>query len=149
MRTSRAREPECWTAFIYIPDPPYDTIRTGFKDIDSAVAFIAANGTPHPPEHYLNDNQRDTVRSIAAEGTGVAIRRTTARALEKRDVAKIHGEAFGSAGVTMTLTPTGRAAARRLWQAYAADYEQRRHETSSVAERALARLDRLNRTGLT
>lgn len=44
-RTNRANEPEHWTAFVYIAEPPFDTTRVGFTSADEVVAFIGKNGT--------------------------------------------------------------------------------------------------------
>jgi hypothetical protein len=45
-RTNLAKQPEHWTATVYIDDPPFDTQRLGFTNADDVVAFIARNGTP-------------------------------------------------------------------------------------------------------
>jgi hypothetical protein len=53
VRVNRAGEPEQWTAFVYIREVPFDTVRTGFKSADAVVLFIAKNG--RTPDHLKRE----------------------------------------------------------------------------------------------
>jgi hypothetical protein len=44
VRTNLKNQPEHWTAFVNIEQPPFDTARTGFGSAESVVEFIAKNG---------------------------------------------------------------------------------------------------------
>jgi hypothetical protein len=44
VRVNRAKQPEMWSAFVNIEQPPFDTVRTGFPNADAVVEFIAKNG---------------------------------------------------------------------------------------------------------
>lgn len=46
---SRKNQPERWTAFVYLVDPPYDAVATGFDSADTAVAYIGLHG--ETPDH--------------------------------------------------------------------------------------------------
>jgi len=44
VRTNLKSQPEHWTAYVYIADPPFDVARVGFKSADEVVAFIGKHG---------------------------------------------------------------------------------------------------------
>jgi hypothetical protein len=88
----------------------------------------------------LNEAQSRAVCAIAEVGTGVAINRSTARALERRGLATIVGDASMAAGATMRLTNAGRHEATSMWLEIrrTAKTEHKR----ALAQRVVARLER-------
>jgi hypothetical protein len=90
----------------------------------------------------LGPRQEAALRTIAECGDGVAIDKRVARSLEERGLARIVGDSSMVRGVTMALTTTGCDIARESWISYARGFVKQRGESSKVAMRALARLDR-------
>lgn len=88
----------------------------------------------------LNANQARALRAIAESGTGVAIRKNTARALERRGLATIVGDGIMTSGAVLRLTDTGRQEALRLWREYHAD-RVARGLTSNYALNVIRRLE--------
>ncbi len=61
----------------------------------------------------LSPAQADALRAVAAVGTGVGIRTSTARALEARGLIVVVGSAFGGRGKACWLLKAGRDAHER------------------------------------
>jgi ribosomal protein L16/L10AE len=46
IRTNRKGQPEHWTAFVNIDQPPFDKAVTGFANESQAVEYLAQHGVP-------------------------------------------------------------------------------------------------------
>jgi DNA-binding MarR family transcriptional regulator len=89
----------------------------------------------------LSQSQARAISAVAEVGSGVSIRAGTARALERRGLIEVSGEAFGARGVTVRLTREGKREALTIFREQAA-----RADITSSHRESFGRIrDRLQR----